>query len=242
MENTVMDFITKLSARMARETAEEYVGNRESALLNISKIIEMVEKTTVSTIEEYKKAIELKGALSSLSCYVFNSNKDNAKEVWDTEAKLGNKIYRFARNYGKASKDVRPVVKYLLWRNSYTSEDAECQLHMARVLVANNLLWKDGDDTYLVSGLHLAIGDNTFTQGQRGWYRNYVKSCVIQAFLVRSRWDSILKDLEEKGEITVPRYDESVYRRVSIRDGKGAAKISFSRKDKNFIFSNYIRR
>ena len=121
--DTASGFINGISASMQKTTVDEYVSAHENAIANTDKLEVLVKKANVTSIEAYKSAFELKGLLSSLFCYTFNNNKDTFKKISDLEDQLGHKIGKFAKNYGKASKEMRPAIKYLLWNRRYTSTD-----------------------------------------------------------------------------------------------------------------------
>ena len=238
--DTASGFINGISASMQKETVDDYVSAHENAIANVDKLAELVKKANVTSIETYKSAFELKGLLSSLFCYTFNNKKDTFDNVSNLENELGHKIGTFAKNYGKASRDMRPAIKYLLWNRRYTSTD---YAKVANDLIKAGHLWKNNEGNYFVTGLHLAVGDNTFTYSRNTGkeYRNYVKVCAIQCFYVSSFWQDTLKVFEDKGIIgSVPLIDETIYHRTSIGDYKGSAKISFCYKDKQHILEHYV--
>lgn len=230
---TPEDFINSLSASITNMPLEGYINNHELAYRSFDKLQSLVEKIRVTTVEEYHKAMEVKSLLSSLSCYVFNNNKEDWEKYFDLEGDLGKKLYRFTKNYGKASPELRPLVKYLCWSRYYFGDEQK----IADKLLKNSLLWKDSKGNYLVTGLHLAVGDNTFGISRRTGreYRLYVKSCAIQAFYVSSHWQEKITKMETSGKITVPLLDETLYSVESIGNWKGAAKISISSRDEEYI-------
>ena len=239
--DTASGFINGISASMQKTTVDDYVSTHENAIANVDKLEELVKKANVISIETYKSAFELKGLLSSLFCYTFNNKKDTFEKVSDLEDQLGHKIGKFAKNYGKASKDMRPAIKYLLWNRRYASTD---YAKVANDLIKAGHLWKNNKGNYFVTGLHLAVGDNTFTYSRNTGkeYRNYVKVCAIQCFYVTAFWQDTLKVFEDKGIIgNVPLIDETIYHRTSIGDYKGSAKISFCYEDRENILKRYMQ-
>jgi len=161
------------------------------------------------------------------------TTKRTGKNILISKATSEKKLYRFAKNYGNASPELRPLVKYLCWSRYYFGDEQK----IADKLLKNSLLWKDSKGNYLVTGLHLAVGDNTFGISRRTGreYRLYVKSCAIQAFYVSSHWQEKITKMETSGKITVPLLDETLYSVESIGNWKGAAKISISSRDEEYI-------
>jgi hypothetical protein len=88
-----------------------------------------------------------------------------------------------------------------------------------------------------VRGCHLAVGDNVFSLRQDGrQYRRYQKVAVPEVFpITRSLPPELAARIPEE---TVPEFVEV----VPVRDGKYAARISFSRQDKARIASTYCGR
>jgi hypothetical protein len=175
----------------------------------------------------------VKSFLSSLYCYTFNNQREEHSRVSKIEDILGTKLYKFAVGFNKVSPENRPLLKYLCWNKYFTQTDT------ARLLEDVNkagLLRKKGNSYYVV-GMHLATGDNTFTISRTGReYRNYVKSCAIQAFGVNCM--SVRKPILDS--MNIPEL-EDYYTGVSIGDGKYLSKITFSYKDKEVIYNKYVR-
>ncbi len=230
MELKVLNLINGLSSTMAQTSLKEYVQNREQAYENYGKLVGLVEKIKVTNIQEYGEAMEVKSLLSSLSCYVFNNRKEDWEKYLELEGQLGAKMYRFARNYGKASPMIRPLIKYLCWNRHYIDDNS---LKIAEIMLQNRHLRKDGNGNYLVTGPHLAVGDNTFTYDSKGrLFRHYVKISAMQAFYVNCYWGEEFGILEAGNLIAVPLIDERLYEKVSIAANcKSCAKISMSAKD-----------
>ena len=229
------DFANTFHAWMYGIELDDYMHKSEDMLSRLDVFDRVVKEIKVENIDNYKKALEVKGILSALFCYAFNNRKDH-RRVGEIEEKLGEKLYRFARNYRKASKEIRPLIKYMLWNKYFLREDVEA---LAKAVLEAGHLFKiekkmDGKicRDYLVTGLHLAVGDNTFTVGKYGReYRNYVKTCAIQAIYVTDRWQKLLDRMESRGTITVPLLDETIYDRVLVGNGKGMVKISMYWRD-----------
>lgn len=128
------------------------------------------------------------------------------------------------------------MCKYMLWNRYFIHDDTD---KIIEELLKNNLLYKNDKGDYLVTGLHLAVGDNTFTIGKSGkHYRKYNKACVMQAFYVTNRWQRIL----ELKSIQCPLLDKEVYWPTMIGNGKYMAKISFVKKDRDVIYKKYCKR
>ena len=226
--------MNELGAGMQKVDLEAYIKDHEKGLKHLDKIRELVKKVKVGTVEEYQKAMDLKSFISSLFCYAFNNNKDY-ETVGKIESILGNKIYKFAAGHRRIKdKTVRAVAKYVItcWTRYYSGENEE---KILKVLLENNLLFRSNED-YCVVGLHYAVGDNTFTIARDGGeYRNYIKSCAIQAFYVKSRWERIIKRINPAIP-DLPGY----YDKVAVGDGKYRARVYLSDDEKGIICSEFV--
>jgi hypothetical protein len=233
MTATIDNFVNELSAGMAHLPVEDYQKQSDNFLSKLDKIEEFVNKAIVKTVEQFKEVMEWKGMLSSLYCYTFNNKKAEHDRVSKLEDVLGKKLYQFAFSFRKVSPAIRPLAKYLLWNKHFRSENTEQLLKDANDA---GILRKQGN-SYLIIGMHLATGDNVFTISRRTGqqYRNYVKSCAIQAFYI---------SFQEKRKRILDTMDipelEDYYSTVGIGDHKYSAKISFNRKDRKVITEKYI--
>lgn len=241
-ENIADNFIVELSAHMAGLSAEEYDASQNKILNKLDVIEQAVKKAKVVNLDDYKKYLGLKQHLSSLFCYLFNSRKKECERVATVEDEMGAKLYSFVKNYGKVSPAIRPVIKYALSYSYYLRENVE---KMVRELQNAGHLWKideDGETTYYVTGLHLAVGDNVFNVSRitGRQYRQYVKTCGLQAFRLPSRWSTAISALEKNG-MKVPLLDINLWCITGIGNRKGCARISLSQKDRTYIINNYIK-
>ena len=189
------EFANTLSARMLGTDVKTYIEthdslSKETALARIEKMIEQVK---VKTLADYKEAMKLKSVLSSLFCFTFNNNRPEWKRVAELESRLGKKLLKFARSYKRIKdKRLRAIAKYMItcWSYYFSNEDVDAIVDA--VVQAEILYQKDGQ--YLITGLHYAVGDNTFTVGRNGkQYRDYIETCALQAFYVNWRWQKILE-------------------------------------------------
>ena len=187
-------FINDLQARFLGVDTDTYVQTEESLLRELYSLQEAVRKLKVNTLEDYLEGMKLKSLLSSLFCYCFNNGKEEYQKVGAIEAELGKKLLKFARNYGRIKdKRLRAIAKYMITCSGYywVHEDVDTIIEAVKKA---GILWKK-EGMYLITGLHYAVGDNSFTIGKDGReYRDYVETCAIQAFYVNSRWQKILSE------------------------------------------------
>ncbi len=234
-ETTESNFANDLSAGMSNVPVNTYVDTHEDILHNLTKVKEVAEKIKVRNMEEFNKAREIKGMLSSLFCYTANNKKTEFDEVAALEGKVGKKMAKFASKYGRVKGDLACLLRYVIHMGgwSYRAHDRD---KIVKTLLANNLLYKSGDH-YFVTGLHLAVGDNTFgvSPGTGREYRLYCKTCVIQAFYVNSMWNGTLKEMNVQAP-ELPAF----YEKTDVADGKYCARVYLSRKDKDVIARDYL--
>jgi hypothetical protein len=241
-ENIADSFTIELSAHMAGLSVEEYEKSQKNIFDKLDIIEQAVTKAKVVNLDDYKKYLGLKQHLSSLFCYLFNARNEAYEKVAAVEDQMGAKLHSFVKNYGKASPAMRPVIKYALSRTYYLRENVE---KMARDLQKAGHLWKineDGETSYYVTGLHLAVGDNTFNVSRSNGrqYRRYVKTCALQAFRLPYRWSATISALE-KGDMEVPELDENLWHITGIANMKGCARVSLSQMDRANIVKNYLK-
>ena len=224
------DFANSLSAHMMGTDVDTYTDFYNQLLESLPKLKKAVEQVRVRCLDDYQKAMELKGILSGLFCYTFNNHLQAYKEVGELEHELGMKLLKFARSYGRIrDKRVRAVAKYMItcWRYYFTWEDQE---EIIRIVRDAHILWKK--DSYLITGLHFAVGDNTFTVGRNGKeYRNYVETCALQAFYVNPRWQKILHSRRTDAPDLPPYYEPTIVE----ANAKCSAKVYLSWEEKNLI-------
>ncbi|HNQ63123.1 MAG TPA: hypothetical protein PKO34_01000 [Smithellaceae bacterium] len=237
------DFVLGLSATLAGMSTDEYCATNDNLLNNLEKIETAVKGAKVCKLDDFKEWFVAKKMLSSLFCYTANTNHADFERVSAAESVLGGKLDKFAKNYGKASPEIRPVIKYVLKRSRwyYTFEDS---VKIVSTLLDNGHLWQS-KGWFFCTGLHLAVGDNVFgiSNSTGRQYRRYVGVCVPQAFYVEGRWPETIRALVEAGMISkIPLLDETLWEKTSIDDRKGCAKISLSRKERNFIRNNYLKK
>lgn len=250
-ENPANDFINNLSASMAAMPIDEYVSKHGELLKNLDNLNAFVDKFVKIpvTAENFEKYYKVKSMLGSLYCFAFNNNDKQWERVGDIESKLWKQMYKFAFTLARNITDskTKSLVRYVLWRQQtrryYTSEKTA---KLAAELVAKEVVFRyhetndneqrTGFTRYVIVGLHLAVGDNTFTVGQTGQYRNYCKVCVPQAFYIYDglaeafkNFDSEIKDLP------------SYYKLQGLGDYKGGSKVTFTRADKHYVNYEFFR-
>ena len=232
-ESSVIDnFVTELSAHMAGVSTEEYASIHEELLSRLQDMKHVVNKITIGSIGEYKKALEFKGLLSSLTCYLFNLGRD-CEEARKVEGTLGGKLHKFSLSQ-RARGDMNSLCKYLLWSKYFGGENID---KIINALIRNGFLLIDQNDNYYIRGLQLAVGDNIFKIGGDGrWHRRYVDVCSLQAFPLPSRWNYIFKEKN----VPAVTLDKEVYEVTCVGGGRHCAKISFSRKDRRVVRDKYL--
>ena len=237
METIEVDpIVNELSAGMSKLSVDDYKKQNDDFLIKLDKIEKFVNQSTVKTIEQFKEVMEWKSMLSSLYCYTFNNKLPEFDRVSALEDVLGKKLYQFAFSFRKVSQENRSLAKYLCWHKYYRDENTEQLLKDAN----DAGILRKKDSSYFIIGMHLAVGDNTFTISRRNsriQYRNYVKSCAIQAFYIgcQERRKPILDTMD------VPAL-EDYYSTVSFGNHKHCAKISFTWKDKDIIYNRYMNK
>ena len=218
---------------------------------NLKRLENLIKKIDIESIEDYKEAYDFKKFLSSLFCYAFNSNSDKYKQIGAIEAQLGQKIARFVKKrFRIKDKVVKAAAKYAVtcWRCYYSTEDKE---KIIKCLLENKLLYKKPYKTrngqieydFLVTGLHYAVGDNTFSIGKDGKeYRNYVSVCVPQAFYLNDRFHNFLvskikSDPQFLDNIPLlPEYYTPTLVEPNLKD---AARIYLNREEKDIIWEHF---
>lgn len=98
-----MNFANKLSAQMLGITEQQYIEAHEDIISKVEEVEKFVDNFEVKNIEDYKEGLRVKSVLSSLSCYVFNNNKEEWEKFFDIEGKLGKKLHTYEKN--KKSKE-----------------------------------------------------------------------------------------------------------------------------------------
>jgi hypothetical protein len=227
---TTEPFQALFNAGFTDETAAE-------ALRPLDAIERIARRLKIGTIEEFARVYELKSFVGRLACYAFNNRLEATDRVWAIEGVIGRAMSQWARAFYRrqVSPEARTLVRYLLWRKRYASEN------LAKIvdrLIAERAIFRksETDDVY-VRGCHLAVGDNVFSYRQDGsQYRRYQKVAVPEVFPInRSLPPEIVTRIPEE---TIPEFVEV----VPVRDGKYAARISLGRHDKARITSTYCVR
>lgn len=231
------DFINELSAKMGGFSNKgEYEKSNEYLLENLPKLEKLSKKVKVKTLENFNEVMKLKSLLSGLFCYAFNNDNKIWEEVSRIEGVVGKKLFKFANGYKKIKdKKLKAISKYVItgWRRYYNGEDTQ---KIIEELINNNILYKH-DKHYFIVGLHYAVGDNVFGIDRNGnQYRQYVKSCGLQAFWVNDRWYGILQHAKVDDKISeLPDH----YNKVSVADHKYSAKVYLTKEEKNIIAYEY---
>jgi len=207
------------------------------ALAELDAIERVASRLKIGTLEEFNRAYELKRFVGRLACYAFNNRLEVSDRIWAIDGVIGRAMSRWARAVDRrqVSPEARTLVRYLLWRKRYPSENLEKIVD--RLIAERAIFRKLGTDEVYVRGCHLAVGDNVFSYRQDGsQYRRYQKVAVPEVFPInRSLPPEIVARVPEE---TIPEFVEV----VPVRDGKYAARISFGRRDKARITSTYCER
>ena len=147
------------------------------------------------------------------------------------EGALGTRLTRFARRYAPISPEAKSLVRYLLWGRRF--RDLDLGRVIERLLAERAILRHEG--RVYVRGLHLAVGDNVFGRRADGsQYRLSVRVCVPQVYPVQQ---PIPPELTARiPEECLPDFVQ----RTPIGDGKGCARVSFSRRDRA-VLARYVR-
>ena len=210
---------------------DTYTEFHNQLLDSLPKLKKAVQQVKVRCLDDYQKAMDLKGLLCSLFCYAFNNHLPVYEQIGELEHELGMKLLKFARSYGRIrDKRVRAVAKYMItcWRYYFAREDQD---EIIRIVKDAGILWKKGT-SHLITGLHFAVGDNTFTIGRGGReYRNYVPTCALQAFYVNLRWQKILTSRQIDAPDLPPYYEPTIVE----PDARCSAKVYLSWEEKNLI-------
>lgn len=229
--------INHLVASINGISEEKYVNSMETLLSSIEKIEDVVFKLNKKKVD-LEKVLELKSLITSLVCYSFNNKslpeiKDRLRTIENTIDKIALKEARKMSNMN-CTKELRPFVKYVCW-GKYYNEFGKNKLILNKLLDAG-LLWKDENDNVLVNGLHLKVGDNTFSvkHGTRG----YLSVVEPMAIYLSTYFTTIAKSLIDE----IPKLPK-IYGKYNIANGggyKGCPKCYLSYEDKqnviNFIY------
>ncbi|MEK7863253.1 MAG: hypothetical protein AAB295_08320, partial [Chloroflexota bacterium] len=95
------------------------------ALAQLDAIERVARRLRIGTLEEFNRVYALKGFVARLACYTFNNYLDLNDRVGAIEGVIGRALSRWARAfYGRqVSAEARTLVRYLLWRKRYPSEN-----------------------------------------------------------------------------------------------------------------------
>ena len=193
------------------------------------------EQMKVNSLADYLKYHEtIFNPLNSLICYAWNSRVDDEhKKMVNAVYHIAwKKLYAFCKHYNEL-KDINKIAAhYLCWNKHYSYQSEEGMMKVISLL--NGHIWKK-DNNYLVTGLHLATGDNTFSVGNKGnQWRNYVKELGLQAIYINNYWSEILKELEKENKIEIPVLPE-YYDGHSTDNYKHSVKVSCNWKERQTI-------
>jgi len=213
-----VDFAVSLSASMAGQSPEKYTSDREYALKQLEKLEEASIRLRVETPEDYNRGMQLKGVLSSLYCYAFNTKNKSFDKVAEIETRVGMKLAAYAKKQ-TVKGDINLFARYMTWGKWYTGDD-ELRKYMLRVLAKHGILFR-GEKHLFVGGLHRKVGDNVFTVDRMGrQHRTYRGSCALQAFPTSRRDDVDLASKAGLNPPMMPDYFEPTY----TGDWKGCAR------------------
>lgn len=239
------NFANTLSASMAGLDHESYVDRMiedASLLAEFQKQVDKVCKIKI-TPENFKDFRSLNGELTSLFCFMYNNNfsEEKRKELGVIQKKLNQHMISAARKLSRngCTPEVLPIVKYATGASRYyRDENFEATM---KLLLDAGLLYKkpytDGDGNlqyqFVSTGMHLAVGDNTFGVSWRNGkqYRLYVNVIVPMCFPVSQRYKKACNDM--LSEIPVL---PNCYEAFTIEnDRKNCAKVSIPYKDRQVI-------
>lgn len=227
---TTDPFRTLFNGGFTDETAAQ-------AVAQLDAIERVARRLKIGTVEEFNRVYELKRFVARLVCYTFNNRLDLNDRVWAIEGVIGRAMSRWARAFYRrqVSPEARTLVRYLLWRKRYPSENLAKIVD--RLIAERAMFRKSGTDDVYVRGCHLAVGDNVFAYRQDGsQYRRYQQVAVPEVFpLNRDLPADLVSRIPEE---TIPDFVEV----VPVRDGKEAATIRFDWRDKTRIKNAYCGR
>ncbi len=248
MENNkqAIDFILTLSSAMSGMSPEEYAAkisnlSSEGDIEDVENFVNKLVKTKITPKIYQEYILPIASQLNSVWCFMFNMKLPEEKRQRISEAlqKINNHRLTWARKQSRqgCDKEVRPLVKYAInglgskyYRHFPTRELVE--LLIEKGLIYRNPYKKSDTTSFVVRGLHLAVGDNVFTVNWKGkQYRNYVQFCAPEAFYLRTEFIAELKQMNTENLPELPPYFEM----MSVGDYKGCCKISLSYEDKNII-------
>lgn len=253
MENNkaANDFILTLSSAISGMLPEEYATkmsdlSSEGDISELENFVNKLVKTKITPEIYMEYILPIASQLNSLWCFMFNMKlpKEKQDRISDVLSKLNNHRLTWSRKQSRqgCDKEIRPLVKYAingLGRKYYRYFPTK---PLVELLIEKGLIYKNprltSDTTsFVVRGLHLAVGDNVFTVSYRGnHYRNYVQYCAPEAFYLRNEFIAELKQMNTESLPELPPY----FKLMSIGDYKGCCKISLSYQEKNVIY-NFMR-
>jgi hypothetical protein len=243
-QKEVNDVVLSLSAAMAGMKPEEFADKMtdmasDADLNDFDKLINKLLKKDITPELYMNIIVPLASQLNHLWCFCANMNlKPRLERVDEMLSRVNKFRLKWARKQsrGNCTSEARPIVKYAingLGRRRYIDYD---YTRAAQYLIDEGLVFfrtrDNGEKYYCVLGLHLAVGDNTFSFDRNGQqFRNYVTFCAPEAFPVDYYFAPVFKELDNGQIPELPAHFETMY----VDDHKGCCKISVSQKDKNRI-------
>lgn len=229
-------FMNDLSAHMEGDkTGEDYFNSRTQALEHIDEIENIVDNAKIKTMEDYDRYSNIKSILSSLFCFTANNQMPIFDRICDIESKMGKKLLKFVKSQVVKDREIRAVIRYVLWGAYYRSQNIES---IYNVLFENDLLRKQGSGIF-VTGLHYKVGDNTFTVDRMDrQHRNYVEWTALQAICIKS---NTLKDfiLDNNKWDNIPQLEDR-YSSIFVCDGKYCIRpIRLKYEERKLIMEKY---
>ena len=227
-----------LCARLAGTTPDDYVQRNEEILTCLEKF---EFPNSIKTEESYRQAQAIKSLLSGLFCYAANTNNPEFERVADAENRWGRMMAQYNRRCLIKDPKTRSLARYLLWNSYFLTVNLRVALEEAK---RQGILRRGRDDqgqpqnTLLVVGLEMKVGDNVFTVDRRGReHRQYVKTIGRQAFSVSQKYREVV---DETFMDSIPVVDET-YRHTSIGDHKhGARPISLRYSERDSILQRFV--
>lgn len=224
------DFGTQFGAHASGMTPEAYANEMKAAIGMLDRVEDVIERMKIKSADAFSQAYNLKGRLSSLSCYTFNNDLPENDRVWELEGKLAKKMSAWMKSQ-LAKPDDNLLIRYILWNKRYYG-DEERRKKILDALIEKGYIFtrpagKYNEQEVVITGIYCKVGDNCFTVGRNGRHtRQFVDVCVPQCFQIL--WDM---DKEYLATKDIPMLEKEVTM-TYMRDGKGCARRpKFNRKD-----------
>ena len=235
------DVVDNMSATMSGVSVDEYRQTLDNALSKVEKLEEIAKTVpkTLKNLEDYKKASEINSIASSLYYYMFNhdiEDEEKKKRITAVSNLVWKRINKFARAYGKPKdKDTRLLAKCAISCGLFYKSTVSKFGDIAQFLIEKGHLYvvdNGGSPDYYVTGLHYAVGDNTFEYDRHGKeYRFYQKTADIQAFDVNNLMAKAIENLSENIKDSIPPLPD-IYSRVYVAPNvRHCAKVYISMRE-----------